>query len=70
MDCCGSSKQKENDKDAKVDQKSNENNPVEKGQAHGGGCCGGSGMGGGMGMWLHLILMIIVVLAISYFTRR
>ncbi|VVB95828.1 Uncharacterised protein [uncultured archaeon] len=64
MDCCGSSKPKENDKDAKIDQKSNENNPVQK--EHGGGCCGGTGKG----MWLHLILMIIVFLAISYITRR
>ncbi len=70
MDCFGSSKPKENDKDAKADQKASENNPFQKEQAHSGGCCGGSGMGGGMGMWLHLILMIIVVLAISYFTRR
>ncbi len=64
MDCCGSSKPKEIDKDAKIDQKASENNPVQKEQVH--GCCGG----GGMGMWLHLVLMILAILVISYFTRR
>ncbi|NJD78510.1 MAG: hypothetical protein FIB08_15690 [Candidatus Methanoperedens sp.] len=65
MDCCGSSKPKENDKDAKIGQQASENNPVQKEQAHGGGCCGG----GGKGMWLHLILMIIVFIAVSYITK-
>ncbi|MDD5615675.1 MAG: hypothetical protein PHH85_05685 [Candidatus Methanoperedens sp.] len=66
MDCCGSSKPKENDKEAKTGKLSGENNP-QKEQAHaGGGCCGG---GGANGMWLHLVLMIILVIAISYFTK-
>lgn len=64
MDCCGTGK-KETGKDMKADQAGNEKNPVEKEQNHGGGCCGGTG-----GMWLHLIIMIIVVLAISYFSKR
>ncbi len=66
MDCCGSSKPKETDKDIKSDQADNEKKPLEKEQPHGGGCCGG----GGSGMWLHLIIMIIAVLVLSYFTKR
>ena len=66
MDCCGSSKPKEKDEDIKDDQTGNEKNPVEKEQAHGGGCCGS----GGSGMWLHLIIMFVVLFAIWYFTGR
>ena len=66
MDCCGSSKPKETDKDIKPDQAGNEKTPVEKEQTHGGGCCGGSGSG----MWLHLIIMLIVFAAIWYFGGR
>ncbi len=80
MDCCGSSKPKEPEKDIKASQMSNgnnsadketkidnqnqENNPIEKEQTHAGGCCGG-----GWGMWLHLIIMFIVFIAIWYFQR-
>ena len=67
MDCCGSSKPKENDKEAKTDKLSGENNPAQKEHNHaGGGCCGG---GGANGMWLHLVIMIIAVIAISYFSK-
>ncbi len=66
MDCCGSSKPKETDKDIKADQADNGKNPVEKEQIHGGGCCGG----GGSGMWLHLIIMLVVFAAIWYFGGR
>ena len=67
MDCCGSSKPKENDKGAKSDKLNSENNPVQKEHDHaGGGCCGG---GGAKGMWLHLVIMIIAVIAISYFSK-
>ncbi len=66
MDCCGSSKPEEKNENIKEDQTGNGKNPIEKEQAYGGGCCGGSGTG----MWLHLILMIIVVLVISYITKR
>ncbi len=66
MDCCGSSKPKENDKETKTDKLSSENSPAQKEHAHaGGGCCGG----GANGMWLHLVLMIIVVIAISYYSK-
>ncbi len=67
MDCCGSSKPKDNDKGAKTGKLSSENDPTQKEHNHaGGGCCGG---GGANGMWLHLIIMIIVVIAIKYFTK-
>ncbi len=61
MDCCGSSKPKDTEKDVK-----SENNPAVKEQTHGGGCCGG----GATGMWLHLIIMLIVFAAIWYFGGR
>ncbi len=65
MDCCGSSKPKENDKEAKTDKLNSENDPAPKEHTHaGGGCCGG-----GNGMWLHLVIMIIAIIAISYFTK-
>lgn len=78
MDCCGSSKPKEDKdvkenptekdtgKDAKANHMGHENSPTEKEQTHGGGCCGG----GGSGMWLHLIIMFIVFIAIWYFSGR
>ena len=67
MDCCGSSKPKENDKETKIEKLSGENNPAQKEHEHaGGGCCGG---GGAKGMWLHLVIMIIAVIAISYFSK-
>lgn len=66
MDCCGSSKPKEADKDLKAGNVDSENNPTEKEQTHGGGCCGG----GGSGMWLHLIIMFIVFIALWYFSKR
>ncbi len=66
MDCCGSSKPEEKNENIKEDQTANGKNPIGKEQAHGGGCCGDSSTG----MWLHLILMIIVVLIISYITKR
>ncbi len=62
MDCCGSSKPKE-DKDLNA---GNENNPSKKEQTHGGGGCGG----GGSGMWLHLIIMFIVFIGIWYFSKK
>ena len=65
MDCCGSSKPKENDKEAKTDKLSGENNPQKEHAHAGGGCCGG----GAKGMWLHLVIMIIAVIAISYFSK-
>ena len=76
MDCCGSTKPKDTEKDIKSDhegvnhnmkarQPGNENNPVKE-QNHGGGCCGG----GGSGMWLHLIIMLIVFVAIWYSSNR
>ncbi len=65
MDCCGSSKPKENDKETKTDKLTGENNPQKEHTHAGGGCCGGSANG----MWLHLVLMIILVIAISYFTK-
>ncbi len=66
MDCCGSSKPKENDKEIKTDKPSGENDPAQKEHTNtGGGCCGG----GANGMWLHLLIMIIVIIAISYFTK-
>ncbi len=80
MDCCGSGKPKEAEKDVKENPTEkettkevkashigHENNPAEKEQTHGGGCCGG---GGGSGMWLHLIIMFIVFIAIWYFSKR
>ncbi len=71
MDCCGSSKPKEKDKDVNAkdvnsDQLGRENNPTEKEQTHGGGCCGG----GGLGTWLHLIIMVVMFIAIWYFSGR
>ncbi len=66
MDCCGSNKPKEPDKDIKQEQTGTGKNPVEKEQAHGGGCCGG----GTKDMLLHIALMIIVVVVISYLTNR
>jgi len=66
MDCCGSSKPKETDKEIKKEQTGNEQNPVEKEHNHGSGCCGG---GGTKDMLLHIVLMVVVVLIISYFTR-
>lgn len=65
MDCCDSSKPKENGKDVKAEQMAIENNPTEKEHTHGGGCCGGGG-----GIWLHLIIMFIAFIAIWYFTGR
>ncbi len=73
MDCCGSSKPKDTEKDVKSDPKDvekdikagNENNPPVKEQTHGGGCCGGSGAG----MWLHLIVMLLMFIAIWYFSK-
>ncbi len=66
MDCCGSSKPKETNKDIKQEQTDTEKNPVEKKQTHGGGCCGG----GGSGMWLHIMIMLIVFAALWYFRGR
>jgi len=82
MDCCGSSKPKEDKdvkggnennppgektgKDVKASHMGHENNPAEKEQTQGGGCCGG----GGSGMWLHLIIMFIVFIALWYFSKR
>ncbi len=66
MDCCGSSKPEEKNENIKEDQTGNGKNLIEEEQSHVGGCCGGSSTG----MWLHLILMIIVVLVISYITKR
>ncbi|MFA4957515.1 MAG: hypothetical protein WC556_11155 [Candidatus Methanoperedens sp.] len=65
MDCCGSSKPKETDKEIKKEQTGNEQNPVEKEQKHGGGCCGG----GTKDMLLHIVLMVVIVLVVSYFTK-
>ncbi len=65
MDCCGSSKPKETDNDAKQEQTGTVKNPAEKEQKHSGGCCGSSTKD----MFLHIVLMVIVVLAIKYFTR-
>ncbi len=83
MDCCGSNKPKENQKDVTTEKTENEKNlaqtdekispqnhktdPVGKEQTHGGGCCGG---GGGRDMWLHLIIMLIVFAAVWFFTKR
>lgn len=64
MDCCGSSKPKEPDKDMKAERTDIEKNPVEKEQAHGGGC-----YGGGSGMWLHLVIMLAVFIVIWYFSK-
>jgi len=63
MDCCGSSKPKETDKETKQEQTGTD--PVEKEQKHSGGCCG-SGM---KDMLVHITLMIVVVLVIKYLTR-
>lgn len=65
MDCCGSSKPKETDKDTEQEQTGTIKNPAEKDQIHSAGCCGG----GTKDMLLHIVLMVIVFLAISYFTR-
>ncbi len=65
MDCCGSNKPKETDKEIKKEQTGTELNPVEKEDKHGGGCCGG----GTKDMLMHIVLMVVVVLVVSYFTR-
>lgn len=65
MDCCGSSKTKETDKELKKEPGA-EKNPVENEHNHGGGCCGG----GTKDMLLHFVLMIVVFLIISYFLKR
>lgn len=65
MDCCGSSKPKETDKEIKKEPTGTEQNPVEKEHKQGGGCCGG----GTKDMLLHIVLMVVVVLVVSYFTR-
>lgn len=64
MDCCGSSKPNETDKDTKQEQTGTVKNPAEKEQKHSAGCGGGT-----KDMLLHIVLMVIVFLAISYFTR-
>ncbi|MDP3106023.1 MAG: hypothetical protein Q8M95_15630 [Candidatus Methanoperedens sp.] len=67
MDCCGSSKPEENEKETKTDKMRGENNPAQKEHTHaGGGCCGG----GAKDMWVHMAIMLIAMAAIWYFTKR
>jgi len=66
MDCCGSSKTKETDKELKKEQTSTEKNPVGKEHNHGGGCCGSSTKD----MLIHFVLMIVAFLLISYFLKK
>lgn len=75
MDCCGSSKPKEDKdvkenptekdtgKDAKAGTMGHENSPAEKEQTH--GCCGGA-----KDMWLHLIIMLIVFAAVWFLIKK
>ncbi len=85
MDCCGSRKSKEEDKNVKTENAGNENNPIEREtdkvvkESHTGNenshaekeqAHGGCCGGGGSGMWLHLVLMLIVLTAIWYFSKR
>jgi len=86
MDCRGSSKPKEAEKDLEASNEGSENNPTEKEtvsdvkaghMGHGNSPTekeqphgGGCCGGGGSGMWLHLIIMLIAFAAIWYFTKR
>lgn len=66
MDCCGSSKPEDNDKERKTGKPSGENNPAQKEHPHAGeGCCGG----GAKDMWMHLVIMLIAMAAIWYFSK-
>ncbi|MCZ7383544.1 MAG: hypothetical protein O8C63_02215 [Candidatus Methanoperedens sp.] len=86
MDCCGSSKPKEAEKNLKAGDEGSENNPTGKEtdkdvkaghMGHESSPAekeqtrgGGCCGGGGSGMWLHLIIMFIVFIAIWYFSKR
>lgn len=66
MDCCGSGKPEEKDKDEKTGKLNGENNSSHKEHTHaGGGCCSGSSKD----MWVHLIIMLIAMAAILYYTK-
>ena len=62
MDCCGTSKPEETEKDVKTGKVTDENNPPK--EHNHGGCCGGSS-----GMWLHMAVMLVVFIGIWYFSK-